>query len=200
MLIQQGIQEVGGEHEDIRLIRPEWLIEVGRRAAGVGEKRRRLWSVVVDPIYDIQEGLNRGNYLDHPNDVKNFLKIDPVIAKKRVYVVHLNEPKASKDYLSFLQKYQLIPCRNGPAYLLGLAAQVQERDVPEALRERYVEGKTINRLKFIAAGEDNVFHLQHKNHDRWFLYIDRRGPFRILNLHWADDELDDSWALLAEEA
>ena len=78
------------------------------------------------------------------------------------------------------------PCRNAPAYLAGLMAQVPEDQMPEELRN-----------KDLVAAEPAVF--AGGSGRRCFLYVSRRDGCRGLSLTIVDGKWDARWAFLAED-
>src|SRR3989344_914895 len=139
-LIRQGIEEGKGNPEDVGLIKPEWLIELGTRAADLGAKRRMKFpSFMVDPINEVEAGLKAGHYTGHYSFITNeTVKLAPANGKKRIFVVPFNRTIVEAESITrLLAEHGLKPCVNAPNYLLGLMEAVPEVEMPEELCNKH---------------------------------------------------------------
>lgn len=191
--ILKGITTNQGNPKDMDLLTEADFIAMGKLVADRGAKRRmKFHSWVVTPINNVDEGYKTGHYNEKYDHITTeTIPVKQLEGQKRVYLVPFNETIGENDYVVRLAEHGLKPCVDCPNYLLGLMKQVPESEMPEELGNKY----------FVAAEPDNpssVFFGKHG--DRCFLGVRRDGSNRDLVVVGAENEWDDCWAFLAEEA
>lgn len=90
------------------------------------------------------------NLKHHPSthglrSLARVVRIPPVQGSKTIHVVSFERQVVGIDYVKLMRHLKMRPCRNAPAYLLGLTVTVSEDEMPAEL-----DGKSI-----VAAEPDN---------------------------------------------
>lgn len=152
--------------------------------------KTELFSKVVEPICDIEEGKKKGNYTwIYDWITPDHIPLEKVSGKKKVYLVPLTETVEGTEGISaFLKKKGLKLCVNAPQYFLGLMAKMKLED-----QENY---------SWVVAAENEASSVfADEGGDRCFLYADREGGRRGLSLVRLDGYCfaDRGWVFLAED-
>ena len=188
--IRKGIEDAKGSLDAIQLLTQADCIKLGEELANREALiKTPFFSVMVNPINDIEEGKTTGNY-DSIYDwiTVNTVPLEKAEGAKRIYFVPVTEQVEEGKEAEFLAKYGKKPVVNAPNYLLGAMAKLKESDLPEELK-----------LKDLVAVADGVF-LNHSG-NRCFLNCNRRSGERKLNMVklLGDWYADNAWVFLAEE-
>ena len=145
----------------------------------------------INPVNTVETGIALGHYVDHYAFITNeTVPVEPARDAKNLHLVCFDSTDDETEYVELLRAEGKQPCRNAPAYLLGLMATVPEDKMPEELRDK----------DLVAAEPDNRSStFIDKNRDRCFLYVLRWGATRELDLIDVELKVEDGWALLAED-
>ncbi len=188
--IRKGIENAKGSPDAIELLTETDCLKLGE---GLADREALLktpfFSVMVNPINNIEEGKTTGNYDSSYNWITaNNVLLEKAEGSKRIYFIPVTENVEEGKEAEFLAKYGKKPVTNAPNYLLGAMAKLKESDLPEGLK-----------LKDLVAVADGVF-LYHDG-NRCSLYCRRRSGERKLNVVFLNGEwsADRDWVFLAEE-
>ena len=144
----------------------------------------------VNPINTAETGISQGHYTDHYRFITNeTVPVEPAKGPKNLHLVCFNRIVGETEYVERLRAEGKQPCKNAPAYLLGLMAAVPEDKMPVELRNKYiVAAEPDNKSSTFVAGFGF----------RCFLCVSRSGAYRGLLLCVGRKWLDN-WAFLAED-
>ena len=145
----------------------------------------------ISPINTVEEGIAQGHYTGHYGFITDkTVPLQPVQGAKNLYLVCFNRTIGETEYVELLFAEGKQPCRQAPAYLLGLMAAVPEDKMPEELRNKdFVAAESDNKSSVFAGGHGH----------RCFLFVNQRGAYRRLDLIGVGGLWGDSWAFLAED-
>ena len=161
-------------------------------------KRAFFPSFLVTPVNSLEEAQKRGSYDDISFSFTTLdqLELMPVVGEKRIYIVWFEEFMLSceREVVELLKEYQLTFCKNSPNYLLGLSAQVLDKDIPEELRDKI----------FVAMEPENQKSLVlDDNQDAYPIAITNIGNYRekreIMHASGSRGLFYGRYAILAEE-
>lgn len=145
----------------------------------------------INPINTAEEGIAQGHYTGHYGFITDkTVPLQPVQGAKNLYLVCFNRTIGETECAELLRAEGKRPCQNAPQYLLGLMASVPEDKMPAELRNKDI----------VAAESDNKSSVFAGGHvHRCFLFVNRRGAYRRLDLIGVGGLWGDSWAFLAED-
>jgi hypothetical protein len=191
--ILKGIENAKGSPDAISLLTEEDLFKIGEELANREAYRKtEFFSVVVDPINEIEEGKKTGHYdsIDRWITPKTVL-LQKSEGAKRIYFVPVNERVPEGKEAEFLSKFGKKPVTNAPNYLLGAMVKLEEKDLPEELKLK----------DFVAVSSDDTGVFLGGGGTRCFLRCNRRSGYRRLDMiELANDwRADYGWFFLAEE-
>jgi hypothetical protein len=145
----------------------------------------------INPINTVAEAIERGHYDSHdPFITDETVPFAPAKDPKNLHLVCFNRVIRGTKYVELLLAEGKQPCRNAPAYLAGLMAQVPEDQMPAELRHKDLVAAEPDNTSSTFAGEGG---------DRCFLYVRRSGGNRRLSLMFVDREWSGDLAFLVED-
>lgn len=145
----------------------------------------------ISPVSTVETGLAQGHFNDHYSFITNgTVPVEPAKGPKNLHLVCFDRTIDETECVELLRAEGKQPCRNGPAYLLGLMAAVPEGKMPEELR---------NKNLVAAEPDNNASAFTDSLGYRCFLYVFRLVAYRELRLIDVDRRWFDSWAFLAED-
>ena len=145
----------------------------------------------IQPVNTAETGIAQGHYTDHYRFITNeTVPVEPAKGPKNLHLVCFDRTIGEMEYVELLRAEGKQPCRNGPAYLLGLMVAVPEDQMPAELRNK----------DLVAAEPDNkASAFADVSGRRCFLYVHRFGAYRELRLIGVNGEWGDGWPFLAED-
>lgn len=175
-LIKQGILDAKGSIEDaLAMLTPDDLVNLGRTLADRAAKINDLFSVVVEPINNLKEGIDKGHYTSVYDWISNDhsrIPLTETTGGKRIYFVPVTENVNTGEEEAYVNKFGLTLCKKAPNYLLGAMSALPENKLPENLK-----GKDI-----VAAENEAASVFQARRGRRCFLHAHRSGDRRLLAL------------------
>ena len=128
----------------------------------------------IQPVNTAETGIAQGHYTDHYRFITNeTVPVEPAKGPKNLHLVCFDRTIGEMEYVELLRAEGKQPCRNGPAYLLGLMVAVPEDQMPVELRNK----------DLVAAEPDNkASAFAGRRGYRCFLYISRSEAHRGLIL------------------
>jgi hypothetical protein len=191
--IKKGIENAKGSSELIFFLTEDDCQKLGEQLANrEAFKNTTFFSVVVDPINNIEEGKKIGHYdsiYDHIS--QKTIPLQKAIGAKRIYFVPVNERVEEGRETEFLAKFGKRPVTNAPNYLLGAMAKLEEKDLPENLKLK----------DFVAVSSDEKEAFSDRGGYPCFLACNRSDGGRELLMvklvyEW---HLNHGWVFLAED-
>ena len=145
----------------------------------------------IQPVNTAETGIAQGHYTDHYRFITNeTVPVEPAKGPKNLHLVCFDRTIGEMEYVELLRAEGKQPCRNGPAYLLGLMVAVPEDQMPVELRNKdLVAAEPDNKASVFTDGVGF----------RCFLYVNRDGARRELDLFGVGREWSGRWAFLAED-
>ena len=145
----------------------------------------------INPVNTAEEGIRDGHYNKHYSFITNeTVPIQPVKGPKNLHLVCFDRTIGETEYVELLRAEGKRPCRNAPAYLLGLMKEVPEDKMPEELRNK----------DLVAAEPDNKASAFTGRYGyRCFLCVGRDEASRELDLVSVGRRWYGYWAFLAED-
>lgn len=134
-LILKGILDAKGSEKAIELLNEKDCFKIGEDLANREALRNtNFFSVVIDPINDIEEGKAKGYYdlIDDSVNIKNF-PLRRAEGLKRLYFVPITEIVEEGKEAEYLVKFRKRPVKNATNYFLGAMAKIGQEDLPENL-------------------------------------------------------------------
>lgn len=190
----KGITDAKGSVDAIEFLTEQDCLKLGEELANrEAIHKTEFFSIVCEPINDIEEGKAKGHYdsiYDHINP--KTVPLQKAEGVKRIYFIPVTERVEEGKEAEFLAKFGKRPVTNAPNYLLGAMAKLTEDELPENLK--------LKDFVAVSGDEKEVFsgHLSR----RCFLICDRRDGRRRLDVvalagAWNPE---DVWCFLAEDA
>lgn len=188
--ILKGIENAKGSPDAIQFLTEEDCLKLGEELANreVNHKTN-FFSVVVDPINDIEDGKKVGHYdVIYYHITSKTVPLQKAQGSKRIYFVPVNERVEQGKEAEFLAKFGKRPVTNAPNYLLGAMAKLEEKDLPDHLKFK----------DFVAVSSDEKEVFSDHNGNRCFLNCNRRNGKRKLNMVKLTGEWnpEDDWFFL----
>lgn len=129
-LILEGVSQAKGTEKAIEFLTEEDCLKIGEELANrEALKNTPFFSIIVDPINDIEEGKKLGHYdLIYDYISSETVPLQKAEGKKRIYFIPVTERVEEGKEVKFLAKYGKRPVKNAPNYLLA-AWQISRKKI-----------------------------------------------------------------------